>query len=410
MLYAGGPRGGNLEHQPSGLIWDLDNWIYMAMNDYRLRLQGTNVIQEPTPPTAASGASAQDDYGKLWLVNAGGEPGPCNFQQPIIYGAFNMQGSVRARLHGSLAAGRPGRRARRPGAFPPEDKTLNHFTAACGQEIFRGDRLPADLRGDLLFAEPVGRLIRRTEDRGERWRHLSAQSPTRNREFIRSTDPQFPPRQHDHRARRHSLYRRHVSRHHPGGQLGRRKAPICASSRSAISTGEELRPRPHLAAGATRISSPARSRTCSTKRPAQLVAAPGAPQRLVARHRARSSWSCAATNRSCPRSIQMARANTNHLARIHALWTLEGLDALDAAFTSREAQGPHPQVRIAAIRASETLYKKGDKSLVEEIQALAKDPDPNVVIQVMMTANLLKWPDTEKLVRAAITDQSGAVV
>ena len=41
------------------------------------------------------------------------------------------------------------------------DGTLNHFSASCGHEIVRGDRLPQDLRGDVLLPEPVGRLIRR---------------------------------------------------------------------------------------------------------------------------------------------------------------------------------------------------------------------------------------------------------
>jgi hypothetical protein len=42
-------------------------------------------------------------------------------------------------------------------------QNLNHFTATTGPAIVRGDRLPADLKGDLLFAEPVGRLIRRAK-------------------------------------------------------------------------------------------------------------------------------------------------------------------------------------------------------------------------------------------------------
>jgi glucose/arabinose dehydrogenase len=30
LFFRGGPRGGNLEHQPSGLIWALDNWMYIT--------------------------------------------------------------------------------------------------------------------------------------------------------------------------------------------------------------------------------------------------------------------------------------------------------------------------------------------------------------------------------------------
>ncbi len=164
LWYAGGPRGGNVEHQPSGLIWDLDNWLYMAVNSYRLRLHGTNVIREPTASNMGQWGLSQDDYGKLWFVNAGYEVGPLNFQEPIVYGAFNFkEQSVESEwtevwpligipdFQGGTVRVRQGK------------GSLNHFTATCGSDIYRGDRLPADLRGDLLFAEPVGRLIRRAK-------------------------------------------------------------------------------------------------------------------------------------------------------------------------------------------------------------------------------------------------------
>ena len=40
LWFAGGPRGGNLEHQQSGLIWCLDNWIYQTTATVRLRWNG----------------------------------------------------------------------------------------------------------------------------------------------------------------------------------------------------------------------------------------------------------------------------------------------------------------------------------------------------------------------------------
>ncbi len=47
-------------------------------------------------------------------------------------------------------------------ASVPTDKTLNHFTACCGQTVFRGDRLPKELKQATCFLpEPVGCLIRR---------------------------------------------------------------------------------------------------------------------------------------------------------------------------------------------------------------------------------------------------------
>ena len=56
----------------------------------------------------------------------------------------------------------------------------------------------------------------------------------------------------------------------------------------------------------------------------------------------------------------MARTSANPLARVHALWTLEGLDAVDPALMREKLKDPDPHVRVAAIRVSETLFKKGD--------------------------------------------------
>jgi mono/diheme cytochrome c family protein/glucose/arabinose dehydrogenase len=400
LLYAGGARGGNLEHQQSGLIWDRDNWLYEAMNSYRLRLQGTNVIKEPTPPNNGQWGLAQDDYGKPWFVNAGGELGPVNFQQPIVYGAFNAQGQFSSDFAevwplvglADVQGGIP--------RFRPQNKTLNHLTACCGPDIFRGDRLPADLRGDLLFGEPVGRLVRRAKIEVKEG-VTSLRNAYDKSEFILSTDPNFRPInmvtapdgtlyivdmyrgiiQEGAWVRPGSYLRTVVEKYQMDKNFGRGR--IWRLVHKDFQPG----PQPHM----------------QDETPAQLVTHLDHPNGWW-RDTAQKLLVLRGDKSVVPALIQMARNDANHLARIHALWTLEGLDALEPAFIREKLKDAHPQVRIAAIRASETIYKKGDKSLVEEIQMLAKDPDPNVVIQVMMTANLLKWPDTVKMLEAAITD------
>ena len=97
-----------------------------------------------------------------------------------------------------------------------------------------------------------------------------------------------------------------------------------------------------------------------------------------------------------PALTEMAKTSKEHLGRIHALWTLEGLDALDAGLISTALKDAHPQVRIAAIRAGEGLTKTHPE-LVEQIKAMAADSDPDVEVQVALTAKYLKWPDFFKL-------------
>lgn len=53
LWYHGAGRRGNLEHQQSGMVWGLDNWIYTTMNAFRLRWSPTGVLREPTAGNGA---------------------------------------------------------------------------------------------------------------------------------------------------------------------------------------------------------------------------------------------------------------------------------------------------------------------------------------------------------------------
>jgi mono/diheme cytochrome c family protein len=103
-----------------------------------------------------------------------------------------------------------------------------------------------------------------------------------------------------------------------------------------------------------------------------------------------------------PALQQVVRTSKNQLARYHALWTLEGLDALDAALVRQQMKDPSPRMRIQAIRASESLYKTGDRSFDADYRALASDKDTDVVIQAMLTLNHLKVANSSDAIRGAM--------
>ena len=83
------------------------------------------------------------------------------------------------------------------------------------------------------------------------------------------------------------------------------------------------------------------------------------------------------------------------------MWTLEGLGALDPGLVRERLKDPNPQMRIQAIRASETLYKAGQRALLDDYRAAAKDPDTDVMIQAMLTFHLFKAPDLPAIVKDA---------
>jgi hypothetical protein len=92
----------------------------------------------------------------------------------------------------------------------------------------------------------------------------------------------------------------------------------------------------------------------------------------------------------------MARTHGDPLARFHALWTLEGLDAFTPEIVRQKLEDGHSQVRAAAIRMSESLYKAEEKSLMPDIAALMSDADADVAIPAILTAKRLELPDWKK--------------
>src|SRR5688572_20388038 len=102
-----------------------------------------------------------------------------------------------------------------------------------------------------------------------------------------------------------------------------------------------------------------------------------------------------------PALQKLARSSTDQLARIHALWTLDGLGATDAALVRQLMEDKDAQIRIQAVRASEPLYKGGDKSFAADYKKLNTDPDVDVVMQSLMTMNTLKVPDAAAALKQA---------
>ncbi len=391
IWFEGGPRGGNMEHQPSGLIWSMDNWIYTTYNAYRMRHNPDGLAhKEPTAPNGGQWGLCQDDHGKPWFVNAGGERGPLNFQQPIVYGGFNVPDQQPADYREVFPlVGIPDVQGgtRR---FREDDHTLNHFTATCGEGIFRGDRLPEELRGQLFFSEPVGRLIRRsTVEVEEGITRIANADP--GTEFIRSTDPNF-------RAM-------HIT-NGPDGCLY-----IVDMYRGIIQQGNWTKPGSYLRGvideyGFAKNIQRGRiyrlvhedferdttKPNMLNESPAQLVAHLENPNGWW-RDTAQKILILKGDQSVAPALEKIANTSKSDLARMHAIWTLEGLGSLTADFARAKMKDENASVRRAALRASETLFKEGDDSLKADMIALGSDADANVAIQSMLTARLLKFPE-----------------
>jgi mono/diheme cytochrome c family protein len=455
----------NIEHQKAGLLWNMDNWIYTTYNPFRIRWTPSGFLREPTGPNGGQWGLASDDDGKPWFVDAGGERGPMNFQFPIHYGAYTPCPSTAGRITG-VRAGGPPPPPPNPNCPPGMEngfekdfavvwpapgigdmqggiprtrmpaQNLNHFTAATGPAIFRGTALPADMKGNLLFTEPVGRLIRRAAiDNIEGLTQLRNVYP--NSEFLTSTDQLFRPvnisNAPDGTLYIADMYHGIIQELEWSGPGSYLRAKIEQYQLDKVANRGRIwrlryDGRPAVQATATNIGQPAIAAIAPTfdpphmysETPAQLVQHFTNPngwwrdtaQRLLVLKQDKSvvpaleqmTRTSEPPARPSAASASPAEANGEGgqlLARFHALWTLEGLGALDAALVREEMADKNPRMRIQAIRASETLYKAGDKSFANDYRALTKDTDTNVAIQAMLTATLFKLPDAPDLIKAA---------
>ncbi len=414
VFYTGVGHAGNLEHQQSGFLWGLDNWIYSTYNTFRFRWTPSGIRREPTGVNFGQWGLAQDDDGKMWFVEAGGENGPMNFQVPIHYGGFSVGGALEPDFRvvwpapgiGDTQGGMA--RVRMPAA------SLNHFTATTGPQIVRGDRLPADLAGDLLFAEPVGRLIRRAKvGRNDGVTELRNAHP--RSEFLISTDMLFRP----------------VNiKTAPDGTIF-----IVDMYRGIIQEAEWTQPGSYLRSkieqyqldkvvGHGRIwrlrydGVPARAATQASP------AYPGVPGISLDLTRPRMLDETAAELvrhlshpngwwRDTAQQLLVLRQDTSIVpaleatarrsesvpGRVHALWTLEGLGELRAALVRDLLSDPSPRLRVHALRASETLYKAGDRSFEADYHRILADSDADVALQGMLTLNVVKAPATVQAIR-----------
>jgi mono/diheme cytochrome c family protein len=420
-------RDGNLEHEQAGFVWGLDNWIYTTYNAFRFRWTPTGILKEPTGPNNGSWGVTMDDDGKMWFIDAGGERGPMNFQVPIHYGSFSVPDQYEPGFHTvwpevGLADTQGGMiRVRMPVG------RLNHLTAASGADVVRAHRVPADLRGDLLITEPVGRLIRRAKIvRNDGLTQLRNAYP--GSEFILSTDPLFRPInittapdgaiyiadmyhgiiQEANWTRPNSYLRRKIEQYQldkiiSHGRIWRLRfdgVPVVPATPAgpAAQATPEIPAQPALPLDLTRPR-------MLEETPAQLVAhlshqngwwRDSAQQLLVLRQ----------DQSVVPALENIVRTADNPLARFHALWTLEGLNALDPALVRSLMKDGDPRIRLQAIRASETLYKAANRSFADDYRALAKDKDPDVALQALLTANLFKIADVETLIKDTMAASS----
>jgi len=188
--------GGNVEHQPNGLLLGLDNWIYSAKSSKRYRKINGKWTIEPTEFRGQWGISQTVNGLLVYNTNSNQLRGDYIAPSNIIRNT-SIRRSKTTNIEWvsdqKVYPIRPNtgiNRGYSEGMLDSEGR-LTSFTAACGPVIYTGHTFPTSFNGNGFVAEPAGNLIKRNIISYEGIRITGTQ--TGNREFLASHDERFRP-------------------------------------------------------------------------------------------------------------------------------------------------------------------------------------------------------------------------
>jgi mono/diheme cytochrome c family protein len=262
------------------------------------------------------------------------------------------------------------------------DGTLSKATAACGAVVYRGDAFPAAYRGNAFVPEPSGNLLKRfilQEKAGV----VTASNPVVGREFFTSTDERFRPVQAangpDGALYVVDMYRgiiQHTSflTHYLIANIEARKLdqPFDQGRIWRIVPTKGERPK------AVKIPADTAARVDLLNHPSGWVR--DTAQRVLVESSNADASPLLATLLTSDKS--------KPLARLHALWTLDGLTALTPELQRVALKDANAQVRAAAVRVA-------TRDLAPELIAMTGEKDALVRAHLAIKLPTLGVPDAE---------------
>jgi mono/diheme cytochrome c family protein/glucose/arabinose dehydrogenase len=385
----------NVEHAPNGLARGMDNWFYSAKATSRYRLVDEEWKKETTYFKGQWGI-CQDNFGRL-IFNSNSdhfriEPVASEYllRNPFHRGADY---SVQPLPDQTVWPGRmnPGANRAYNKGFLRENGTMRGFTAASSIVSYRGAHFPPEFLGDVFVPEPAGNLVRR-DDVTELNGTLRATNPyaKKQTEFLVSTDEIFRP-VNAHMGPDGAVYLvdmyHGIIQHHAhltsylraqSESRGLDKVTQYGRIYRVVHKARPLDKGPDLSAATPALLVETLNHANGWYRDtAQRLLVDRAPAASIALLK------------------ELARSGANHLGRLHALWTLEGLGYADlellGAVMKRERHG---KVLAAAIRLCDPILKTWEQEdALKLILPHRVSPDPDVRLQVALSLSGFDHPD-----------------
>jgi mono/diheme cytochrome c family protein/glucose/arabinose dehydrogenase len=391
-----GRANGQPEHMANSPTWMMDNWIWCSNHPFRYRFQNGKFTSAPTQGFGQWGRS-QDDWGRQFF-NYNSDFLRCDIVPPEFY-ARNPRLAERSAINfqvtreqatwparptpgvnrGYLEDSRKSDGTFVKGTLRP-DGTLQSCTATCGATIYRGDLFPAEFRGNAFIPEPSGNLVKRLV-LNEKDELLSAKNATPGTEFLTSTDERFRP-VNAYTGPDGALYIVDMARgilQHKGFLTYYLVANIQERKlEQPLNLGRIYRIVP---SGAKPVP------VTVPREPAAIV-----PLLAHANGWVRDTAQRVLVERGDTSVVEavksIAASGATPQARLHALWTLEGLGALTPEFITAQLHDADAQVRCAAVRLA-------DRTLEAELVKLTDDPSAAVRLNLAFVLSPLPGPEVE---------------
>ena len=396
ITHAYGRLEGSVEGNANSLYWALDNSIHTSGTDVYFKFRDQKIEVQPTLLRGEWGAT-QDDAGRIYrntnssALHVDFVSTPYFLRNPTLLrtrGSYDSLEDDTNNLN-TVWPVRPNpgtNRAYQAGVDRP-DGTLAEFTAVCAPMIYRGDRLPAELYGNAFVAEPSANFVSRIvlSDDGTT---LRAKKAYDNAEFLASTDERFRP-VYISNAPDGALYivdfYRGIIQDRASTTVYLRDHIIARKLDQPTGLGRIYR----VVHESTKLDSVA---PFANATPAQLVDALSSPngwrrdtaQRLLVERYAKAM---------APALVKLAESAPDYRTRLHALWTLDGIDGLEPATVTKSLSDSSRDVRASAIRLAEKWL--GKDQLTDEVLKRLDDSDWSVRQQLAASLGAMPSPKRE---------------
>lgn len=191
-LYA---EGGNVEHSSNGLMMNIDNWIYNANLNFRYRLKNGKWLKEPTSSRGQWGIT-KDNFGRLYFnnnsTNLKGDLVLPNkmirnkYFKPLVSENLRLASNKVYPIHATSL-----NRGYQQGVVDANGY-LKEVTAACGPLVYRGGIFPDAYNLNAFVCVPEANLIKRNVLSFKNTQTTGKQAID-GKEFLASTDEGFRP-------------------------------------------------------------------------------------------------------------------------------------------------------------------------------------------------------------------------